>query len=175
MNNLKFITFLVPVIALLLVVLLFVMLLKQTSNKAVFKRAVLSMSGLAFLLNFAWEVIQIPLYKGGSFNLEHILFCGLSAIADAIMVLLIYISLALIFKNPLWIRSVTLSRILILMLIGGIGAIGAEIRNVASGTWAYATAMPIIPFLNVGLVPVLQFMLLPGCIYYLIFKVKKYE
>ena len=59
------------------------------------------------------------------------------------------------------------------MLTGGIGAVAAEIRNLSAGSWAYSKSMPIIPFLNVGLSPVLQFMLLPAIIFYLGFKIKK--
>lgn len=172
--NLKPIIFLIPVIALTLVVLLFIYLLKKADDKVVFKRFVFTTLVLAFLLNFAWEVIQIPLYKGASFNIEHIAFCALATIADAIMVLLIYFGFALIYKNPLWVENLTLPRILILMLVGGLGAVAAEIRHVSSRSWAYDTSMPIIPVVDVGLSPVLQLMLLPACIYYLSFKIKKF-
>ena len=172
-NNLKPIIFLIPVIASTLVVLLFINLLKKAEDKVVFKRFVFTTLLLAFLLNFAWEVIQMPLYKGASFNIEHIAFCALASVADAIMVLLIYFGFAIIYKNPLWVQNLTLPRILLLMLVGGVGAVAAEIRHVLAGNWAYDTSMPIIPVVDVGLSPVLQFMLLPVCIYYLSLKMSK--
>lgn len=171
MNDLKPVSFLVPVIALILVVVLFIFLLKESGNKAAFKRFTFIVTGLAFLLNFAWEVIQMPLYKGASYDIQQIAFCALASMADAIMVLMICFVFALIYKDPFWTRDLTWQRILNLMMVGGLGAIGAEIIHLSSGNWAYARSMPIIPVVNAGLSPVLQFMILPGLIYYLSFQI----
>ncbi len=172
MNNLNPLIFLVPFIALTLVVLLFIYLLKKSDDKVGFKRFVFTTLVLAFLLNFAWEVIQIPLYKGSSYSIEQIAFCALASVADAIMVLLIYFCFALVYKNPLWVQNLTAPRIFILMLVGVAGAIVAEIRHLSAGNWAYDKSMPILPGVDVGLSPVLQFMLLPSFIYYLSYKRK---
>ncbi len=169
MNNLKISAFLEPIIALILVGLFFGYFSKKASNKIVYKQFIILVTILAFLLNLAWEVIQGPLYKGYRYDVPHITFCALASVADAIMVLLIYYGLALIFKNPLWVQNLSVPRILLVMLIGGIGAILAEIRHLSSGTWAYAESMPIIPQVEVGLSPVLQFTVLPAVIYYLSF------
>lgn len=158
----------------MLVALLFIYFLKKVENKTFFKRLIFITLVMAFLLNFVWEVAQVPLYKGASFNKKHITFCALASVADAIMVLLLYFSYGLIYKNPLWVQRLTLLRILILMMVGGLGAIAAEIKYLSSGTWAYNTSMPLIPIAKVGLLPVLQFMLLPACIYYLSCKINNY-
>ena len=173
-NNLSPLILLTPVIALILVVLMFIYLLKKVEDKVIFKRFVLTTLISAFLLNYAWEVIQMPLYKDAPFTIQHIAFCGLASVADAIMVLLIYFGFALIYKDPLWIKAATVPRIFFLILVGGIGAIIAEIGHVSAGNWAYDRIMPIIPVFDVGLSPVLQFMLLPACIYYLSFKIKNH-
>jgi hypothetical protein len=94
MNELQPINFLLPVIALLLVVIMYLILLKKAFDKTAFKRFIFISAILGFLLNFAWEVIQIPLYKDASFGLGHILFCALASVADAVMVLLLYFSFA---------------------------------------------------------------------------------
>ncbi len=169
MNNLNPVIFIVPLIALLLTVVLFIILLRKVSDKAAFKRYILITLVLSFLLNLAWEVIQLPLYKDASFDIQHIAFCGLASVADAIMVLLIYFVLALIYKDPLWIKHLNLRRTLIIVLIGGTGAVLAEMRHLSQDNWAYASSMPIVPFINVGLSPVLQFMFLPVLSYYLSF------
>jgi len=166
MNNLNPLTFLAPGIALALVVVMFIYLLKK-ENKVVFRHFVLIILVLAFQLNFAWEVIQMPLYKDASFNFQHIAFCALASVADAIMVLLLYFCFALIYKNNFWIQELIISRLVILILVGGTGAIIAERIHIATGTWSYSSAMPILPVLDVGLSPVLQFLLLPICIYFL--------
>ena len=167
MNNIKPIIFLIPGIALLLVVWLFIYLLKKANDRKIFKRFVLSLLVLGFLFNYAWELIQMPLYKAAPFNFGHIAFCALASVADAIMVLLIYFGFALIYKDSFWIREMTAFRISLLMLVGGIGAVAAEMRHLSYGTWAYDSSMPILPVVHVGLSPVLQFMLLPFLIFYL--------
>jgi hypothetical protein len=168
-NNLNPVIFIVPLIALLLTVVMFFILLQKVDDKAAFKRYVLFTLVLSFLLNLAWEIIQMPLYKDASFNIQHIAFCGLASVADAIMVLLIYFVLALIYKDPLWIKHLNLRRTLFTVLIGSTGAVLAEIRHLSEGNWDYASSMPIVPFVNVGLSPVLQFMFLPVLSYYLSF------
>ena len=173
MNNLNSLIFLVPVIALSLVVLLFIYLLKKADDKVVFKRFVFTTLVLAFLLNFAWEVIQMPLYKDTSFSVQSVAFCALASVADAIMVLLIYFGFALIYREPLWVQNLSLARISLLMFVGAIGAIIAEMRHLSAGNWAYDKSMPILRGVDVGLSPVLQFMLLPALIYWLSYTMKK--
>jgi len=131
---------------------------------------------LSFLLNFSWELIQIPLYKDSSYSIDHIAFCALASVADALMVLLLYFSFALIFKNLFWIIHIKWQHVVILILIGGTGAVLAEIRHLSLGTWAYADSMQIIPIVNVGLPPVLQFMILPSVVYFVsLLLLKRYE
>jgi len=173
MNNLNPVIFIVPLIALLLTVVMFINLLQKVDDKPAFKQYVLITLVLSFLLNLAWEVIQLPLYKDAVFNIQHIAFCALASVADAIMVLLIYFCFALIYENPLWVEELTAPRIFILMLVGVVGAIAAEMRHLSAGTWAYDNSMPILPVVDVGLSPVLQFMLLPVLIYYLSNKKKR--
>ena len=64
------------------------------------------------------------------------------------------------------------------MLIGGIGAVLAEAKYVKAGSWSYNDSMPIIPYTNVGLSPILQFIILPALIYFVsgyLQKITKYS
>ena len=173
MNNIQPAIFFVPVIVLILVIVLYFYLMKNTTHKKVFKRLVLIIAVLAFLLNFIWEVLQLPLYKGSSYDLEHIAFCALASVADALMVLLLYLCFALINKKPFWAQDMGFPQVFALMIIGGIGAIIAEMAHTAAGNWAYADSMPMLPLVNVGLSPVLQFLFLPALIYYVSFLLLK--
>lgn len=165
--------FLMPAIALTLVIIFYIILLKRLPNKTVFQQFVFITFLLSFLLNFAWEVIHGPLYTGFNYNISHITFCGLASVADAIMVLLIYFFLAFIYKNPLWIKHINFQRTLTLVLIGALGAILSEMRHLSIGTWSYTSSMPTLPFVHVGVSPVLQFMILPGFIFYLSYLLSK--
>lgn len=167
MQKLSIFIVLIPIIAALLDILLCVVLLRKTTHKKLFKRYILTVFLFAFLFNTAWEILQIPLYKEVVYSLNHILFCVLASVADAIMVLLFYFGFSLIYKNPLWIRKINPTKILFLIIAGGIGAVLAERRHLSIGTWSYAASMPIIPVVNVGLSPILQFMILPLFIYWM--------
>ena len=126
-------------------------------------------------MNLIWELVQMPLYKDALYDVRHIAFCALASVADALMVLLLYLAVALIFRNPLWIQHLKWQQIGIVILIGGIGAVLAEMRHLSLGSWAYADSMPIIPIVSVGISPFLQFMVLPLLIYFLSFLLlKKY-
>ena len=175
MNNLKPIMFLVPVIALTLVIILYFYLLKQSTHKKTFKLFAFRVAILAFLLNFAWEIMQMPLYQGSSYSISSIGFCALASVADAIMVLLLYLGFAFILKNMFWVEFLNTQQIIFVILTGGTGAILSEMRHLSLGSWVYADAMPIIPYINVGISPVLQFMILPLLTYFLSFRgFKKY-
>ena len=166
----KPILFLIPIIALTLTVIFYYYFFKKTTHKKVYHQLIFTIAALAFLFNLIWELIQIPLYKNGSYSLEHIAFCGLASIADAILVMLLFFGSAVIFKNLFWIRDKKWQQIIIVILIGGIGAVLGEMRHLSIVSWAYADAMPIIPSLNVGLSPILQFMILPIVVYITSFK-----
>ena len=173
MSNFKLITFLVPAFALFLVVVLYISMLKMSINKAALKRFILIVTLLAYLINFAWEIMQSPLYRG-FYEKPHLAVCALASVADAIMVVLLYLCFALLYRGFFWSPFFKMQRIILLILVGGTGAVFSEIRHVSAGNWAYAESMPIIPIVNVGLLPVLQFMFLPLIIYYLSFYFMKY-
>lgn len=161
--------FLMPVIALTLVVIFYFYLLKKLSDKTIFQHFVFVTLLLSFILNFAWEVLQGPLYNGFTFSFSHIAFCGLASVADAVMVMLIYFSFAVIYKNPLWIKHINFQRTIMLVLVGGIGAILSEMRHLSLGNWSYAASMPLLPFAHAGVSPTLQFIILPSLIFFLSF------
>ena len=161
----------VPGFAITIDILLYFILLQKSNQKKIFRHYTIIIILIAFLFNVAWEILQIPLYKGGVYEWDHILFCVLASVADVIMVQLIYFGFAFIFKSAFWIKNLSTTRIIILALTGGIGAVVAETRHLSIGTWSYADIMPLVPLVKVGLSPVLQFMILPFVIYILSFKI----
>jgi len=163
--------FITPVIALILVLWGYLYFEKQVKNNSRYHKTLWSICLLGFGLNWIWEVAQGPLYKSFVYDLEHISFCGLASIADMFMVILLWFAFALIYKDIFWIGHISGSRVFWLILAGGLGAILAEMRHTAAGNWSYAQDMPIIPWVEVGLSPVLQFSFLPFIIFYLTKKV----
>ena len=152
MNNLQPIIFLVHIIVLILMGALYFYLLKKTTDRKAFDKFIFTITILALLLNFLWELLQIPLYKNPIYDIRHITFCALASIADVLMVLLLYFGAALIFKEPFWIQPLKLYKVVIVVLIGGAGALLSEMRHLSLGSWAYDNSMLLIPLVNVGLV-----------------------
>lgn len=167
MKDLPLQIFVFPALAVMSVTLLFNFTRKREINKITYNKFVLRMIFISFIVNLVWELLQGPLYKGFSFGFHHIFICTLGSLADTIMVMLIYFVLAFVYKNNYWFLKASVSKIILLILIGTLGAIGGEIWHTASGNWSYATNMPILPLVNVGLLPILQFMLLPTIIYFI--------
>lgn len=165
MNAIQPVIFLVPLIVLTVVCILYFILLNRATEKKAFNKYIFIVIVLSFLLNFAWELIQIPLYKNSVYDVKHIAFCALASLADVLMVLLLYMGFAFVFKETFWMQHLKLNRGLLLVLIGGAGAVLSEMRHLSLGSWEYDNAMPIIPFVNVGIAPVLQFMILPVLTY----------
>jgi hypothetical protein len=171
MRSLSLSITIIPAIAILLDTVLYVFLLRHTNQKKIFRQIVVTTILFAFVFNEAWEILQMPLFKGGVYDWQHILFCVLATVADVIMLLIIYFGFALIYKNAFWVKNLKTNRIIFLLLTGGAGAVLAEIRQLSIGTWSYTDAMPLIPVVHVGLSPVLQFMILPILVYRLSFKI----
>ncbi|MEO7462921.1 MAG: hypothetical protein ABIT96_09350 [Ferruginibacter sp.] len=161
--------FIIPVIALATTVLFYILLLKKTNSPIAFKKIIRIILVFALVLNFLWEMAQMPLFKNMPLNWETTLFCALASIADCIMVLLLYVGFGLMYKNSMWFRQPGVLQVALLIITGGLGAVLAEKKHLFVGNWAYNSYMPIVPVVDVGLLPLLQFMVLPAIIYFVAF------
>lgn len=166
MESLSPALFLVPTIALTLAIVAYRNFSKRVSNQSAFRRYVAIVAGVAYLLNLAWEVSQGFLYKGYEYDFRHISFCALASVADVLMVFILLFGFGLMYGNVYWTRHLPPYRIAALMVAGGLGAIVAETLHTGRGSWSYAEAMPLLPWLGVGLTPVLQFTILPLVIFW---------
>lgn len=116
---------------------------------------------LAVALNFAWENAHAPLYasyKGGAIT-QSVLFRA--SVADAVYILL----LALIFMQVPFFKK----RLWLVVPMGFVISASIEWWGLVGGRWVYSVAMPIIPYLDVGLTPLIQI----GVLAYLIFRMVK--
>jgi hypothetical protein len=165
--------FFAPLIVFAIVATGYSLLLNRVANRLFFRKFMITLLSIGFSANLIWELLHSHLYQGYVNNTQHVLISALASVADALMVLLLYVGFAFIFKNPFWIQSLTLKHVVLPILAGAAGGILSEMVHVARGDWHYAPAMPIIPFLNVGLSPTLQFMIVPLATYLLSFYLLK--
>lgn len=91
--------FVVPIIALTLIITLYLYFLKKEINKHKYKQFVFTTAGGAFILNFVWELAHGPLYEGFKYDLNHVSFCALASVADMFMVLILVFAFGLIYKK----------------------------------------------------------------------------
>ena len=126
----------------------------------------LNVAVFALLLNFPWEVLQAPLFVGMADSpfIDAVQGCARATLGDAVIVLLAYWIVSGIVGSRHWIISSDSRQLLLFVAIGLF--ITAAIEWLATHgywiqSWTYAPAMPVVPGIGVGIVPLLQWTTLP--------------
>ena len=120
----------------------------------------------ALLLNFPWEMLQVPWYVGMAQapHVQAVRACLQATFGDALIMLIAHGVVALVTRNRHWIAS---ARGWSLAGFTGVGvALTAVIEGLATrgywvSSWAYLPAMPLVPGTGIGLLPLLQWLVLP--------------
>lgn len=121
--------------------------------------------GVSFTLHLLWENLQAPLYAGFVSFPQHFWICLKAAVGDMLFMLVIYATLAVVHRNPLWMNDQDAythpATWILTPFVGILLAVSFELWAVhIDQRFAYAEAMPLIPVLRIGLTPVLQMMLI---------------
>lgn len=124
----------------------------------------------AFVLHMVWENAQAPLYAGYQSFSRHFLICLSGALGDVVITLSVLAFMRLLKKE-----AVRATDFLALAMLGFIIAVVIEQHALLAGKWNYAPAMPIIPILKVGLVPIIQMIVLLPLSFYLAKLSSKYK
>ena len=89
-----------------------------------------------------------------------------ASLGDLLIVSLILLIDAIILTR-IFPKENSKKRFVAIAITGFILAVIIEKYALAIGRWSYNPLMPIIPILNVGLIPILQMIILPIAIFYL--------
>ncbi len=120
---------------------------------------------VSFILNFLWEISQAFLYAPHFVGIAGLITVHLRAGLGDVLMVFIILALDTLILNRIFVGEKTaVKRYLVIMLIGFVLATLVEKYALATGRWSYASLMPIIPFLNVGLTPILQMIVIPSVI-----------
>jgi hypothetical protein len=118
---------------------------------------------VAVVLNYGWELAQAPLYVGlQDYDAGVFWHCFVASLGDGVMVLLIVAAGWVTFQRPDWFLRPGVSGYLIMIISGLFLAILVEWVAVhILQRWEYTPMMPELPWLDIGIVPIAQMVLLP--------------
>lgn len=125
----------------------------------------------AFLLNFVWESWQVPFYRGlpAAPHWEATLVCSLAAVGDAAITLASCWVVATAAGSRAWVLAPSAGRVLAFAAVGVAVTVVAEwVAPEKVLLWAYADWMPTLPLFGTGLLPLLQWTLLPPLVVWLV-------
>ncbi len=120
-------------------------------------------------VNYFWEIGQGFLFEGMN-SWENIWWhCFVASLGDGIILWIIYAAGWVVFRRPDWFFDPQVKGYILMLIIGLIIAVVVEWVAVHMlQRWSYAKAMPVIPVLNIGITPILQMLLLPPIIFYVV-------
>ena len=121
---------------------------------------------ISLLLNFAWEMLQAPLFVGMA-DMPHAQgtrACLQAAFGDMLIMLLAYGAVAVVARNRRWIVAASGWQLAWFIAIGVAITVVIEwlaTRGHWTNRWNYLPAMPLLPGTGIGLLPLLQWVVLP--------------
>jgi hypothetical protein len=139
----------------------------MTITRSVPIRWILGYFAVSFVFHAIWEKSQMGLYAMEMSEWDCWVVClRATATGDMAFMATIYLALAAVHRDWGWIMRSTAYRHpatwVITVIVGSLLAVSCELWAVhVVHRWAYAPSMPLLPFLQVGLTPVLQMILIP--------------
>ena len=130
-------------------------------NFSELKNYVIKIIVISFILNFVWEMVQMPLYENFSFSGTTTILCLLASLGDAVMILIIYFIGSALFKSYSWFCRLNLKTIIYIALAGLVLSVSGELIALNLNLWNYSSSMSKLFFTSIGLSPVLQMVTLP--------------
>ena len=125
---------------------------------------------LALPLQLLWEIAQFPLYTvwhegDWGYILYGLVHCTLG---DLLIMLAVYWAMSLLNRSRYWIFTPALPNVVLFTVFGLGYTIFSEILNTRiKGTWGYTELMPIVPVIEIGGMPFLQWLLIPPVLIWL--------
>lgn len=128
----------------------------------------------AFLLNFAWEMLQIRFFHGmaEALHWDAVAVCTQATIGDAGIALAAFWVVAWFWgRGRSWPLRPTAAQVAVFTVFGILVTIAFELlATQVWDRWSYSAAMPVIPLLEVGLLPLLQWTILPPLVIWLVYR-----
>ena len=126
------------------------------------RRYFVALSIIGFVLQWTWEMAQMFAYQelAGQQWQRTLVTCTLATVGDIVATLLVYALVALLSWNSRWILQARRGDYVWAGLGGALIAVVTEKAAQAQGQWSYTDAMPIVPVVEVGFLPLVQLTIL---------------
>jgi hypothetical protein len=124
----------------------------------------LNVAIFSFLLNFIWEMWQIPFFEAipNGTHWAGVVACTQATFGDAAISIVAFWCVAAFAKSRSWIIKPSPFQIGSFVMVGVVITIAFEaLATVLLDRWSYSPSMPTLPLLGTGLLPLLQWILLP--------------
>lgn len=121
---------------------------------------------VAVIVNYLWELAQAPLFAGGEDFNATLWHCFVASFGDGALVLLMFGVGWLVLRSQDWFVRPGV-RGYALMFVSGL-TIATVVEWIAIHVlqrWAYLPAMPRLPVMDIGIVPIVQMLVLPPLIF----------
>ncbi|MBI5462358.1 MAG: hypothetical protein HY941_09255 [Gammaproteobacteria bacterium] len=125
---------------------------------------------LALPLEAFWEIAQLPLYTLWYRNSWDYILYSLAhcTVGDLLILLIVYESIAVMVRDRRWFAGRIYWTGTLFTLVGAAYTVYSETTNtVPGGAWEYTARMPIVPVLGIGAAPMLQWLLIPPLLLWL--------
>lgn len=120
--------------------------------------------GVSAIANVIWETLHLPLYTiWTTASAGHQAFAVLHCTAGDILIALSALAVAVTsVGSKAWPGERHRPVLLVVLIIGIAYTIFSEWLNIViRASWAYSPLMPVVPFINTGLSPLLQWIVIP--------------
>ena len=120
----------------------------------------------SFLVFGAWEWMQSPFYKDISTDFNRIVWFRVHCSLIDVLIVLASMALVTLVRRKLdWFVSPKFGDFALLTAGGVLYTVVSEYVNVeVLQRWGYSQLMPRVPLLGIGVMPILQWLLLPGLV-----------
>ena len=123
---------------------------------------------VAVLVNYVWELAQAPLYVGVELPAA-MWHCFIAALGDGLLVLAIFAAVAIATGDMDWYVRPGMRGYTALAAAGLAVGFAVEWWGLhIARRWQYSDLMPVIPETGIGAAPVLQMLLLPPAIFWIV-------
>jgi len=137
--------------------------------RAVLYNPVLNFFFFSFVLNATWEWIQSPFFIDMTSDLNTIIWYRIHCtLGDSIILIIGYVLMSFYYRNFSWVHNSNVKHHAVFVVMGVIYTLFSEYLNVyINHSWSYSGYMPLLPIVNIGLVPLFQWIILPPVVIFI--------